>query len=99
MVELRKTLIALFSEAGKAHHHAFQDVDGADPEWPAWYASHLLNQLGPALGTWLSHQDLAEELANLAEQHRKEGPHTRWQEFYADHFIQKYHNHKENQNG
>ena len=39
--ELRKNLADLFLETGHAHHAAFAATDGADPEWPIWYAEHL----------------------------------------------------------
>lgn len=32
--EQRLELKSLLIEAGKAHHHAFLDTDGDDPEWP-----------------------------------------------------------------
>ena len=34
----RRCLIDLFAEAGPAHHRAYFAVDGADPDWPLWYA-------------------------------------------------------------
>jgi hypothetical protein len=34
-------LAALFKQTGEAHHEAFLDTDGDDPEWPLWYAKYL----------------------------------------------------------
>ena len=39
--ELRTNLVDLFREAGHAHHAAFAATDGADPDWPIWYADYL----------------------------------------------------------
>ena len=50
-VELRKDLVGLFRETGRAHHAAFAATDGADPEWPIWYAQHLQAPIADALGT------------------------------------------------
>src|SRR3712207_8998070 len=36
----------LFREVGQAHHQAYIETDGADPEWPIWYASFLQERLG-----------------------------------------------------
>lgn len=34
-------LIDLTNRSGPAHHQAFPEVDGWDPEWPIWYAEYL----------------------------------------------------------
>ncbi len=39
-VELRKDLVELFRETGRAHHSAFMATDGVDPEWPIWLCLH-----------------------------------------------------------
>ena len=30
----------LLRETGHAHHEAFAATDGADPDWPIWYAEY-----------------------------------------------------------
>ena len=34
-------LIDLIERSGPAHHQAFLEVDGWDPEWPIWYAEYF----------------------------------------------------------
>lgn len=34
-------LIDLINRSGPAHHQAFLEVDGWDPEWPIWYAEYF----------------------------------------------------------
>ncbi|NNC76195.1 MAG: hypothetical protein HKN93_11890 [Acidimicrobiia bacterium] len=38
-------LAELLIATGKAHHEAFLSTDGADPEWPLWYADFLLGRI------------------------------------------------------
>jgi hypothetical protein len=45
---LNQQLQELFREVGKAHHQAFIETDGADPEWPLWYANFLQGRLNPS---------------------------------------------------
>ena len=39
----RRSLIDLFRETGPAHHRAYFAANGADPEWPLWYAEYSLD--------------------------------------------------------
>jgi len=47
-------LAALFKETGDAHHEAFLETDGEDPEWPLWYAKYLQDRLTPFLAAPLT---------------------------------------------
>ena len=47
--ELIRQLEALFHEVGEAHHQAYIETDGADPEWSLWYADFLRERLGGLL--------------------------------------------------
>ena len=51
-------LAALFESIGKAHHKAFEATDGADPEWPSWYAEHLKSRLSELLGASFTKSEL-----------------------------------------
>ena len=46
--ELTRQLEELFREASEAHHQAYIETDGADPEWPLWYADYLRDKLAPS---------------------------------------------------
>ena len=38
-------------EVAKAHHQAFVETDGEDPDWPIWYAGELLEDLRSSRAT------------------------------------------------
>ena len=42
-----KQLAELFKQTGEAHHQAFLETDGEDPEWAIWYAGYLQDRLEP----------------------------------------------------
>src|SRR3954471_10797358 len=47
-MDLGRQLEGLFHEVGEAHHQAYIETDGADPEWPLWYADYLRDKLAPS---------------------------------------------------
>ncbi|MCB0202064.1 MAG: hypothetical protein KDI03_18505 [Anaerolineae bacterium] len=71
-----------------AHHHAFIDVDGADPEWPIWYAAYLHARLPELQGVALTQSEWVFLLV-LAEQRRlREGSNEHWPDYYAGVFLE-----------
>jgi NAD(P)H-hydrate epimerase len=76
-------LVALLREAGRAHHQAFAATDGADPEWPTWYAEFLAPRLRVLLGQSLPVSDLAQRLRQWHTAHERSGSGEEWPEFYA----------------
>ena len=42
--DLTHSLENLFRETGQAHHQAFLSTNGADPDWPIWYAGYLVDK-------------------------------------------------------
>lgn len=76
-------LAELLREAGRVHHQAFADVDGADPDWPLWYASYLLERLRLRFGLDLTRSDLVTALVLAAEDHARQTPDTEWAVHYA----------------
>ena len=79
--KLRDSIAALLLDAGRAHHKAFETTDGADPEWPVWYADHLQRDLAGAFG-----RDFMS--ANFEFQARS--PDIDWSEFYANELVARY---------
>ena len=77
-------------EAGHAHHEAFAHVNGDDPEWHAWYANHLVEDLSSALGVALAEDELAAALADLAERHGSESSDDAWNDYYARELLSRY---------
>ena len=48
----------LFRNTAQAHHTAFSATDGADPDWPIWYADHLRDKINNLLGSTLTRSQL-----------------------------------------
>ena len=88
--ELQKNLAALMVETGKAHHHAFAATDGADPDWPIWYAGHLQVPLSKALQTPFTKSQLIYCLMYADFERTALAPDSDWSEFYADHLIERF---------
>lgn len=87
-VERRNKLIDIFRETGRAHHAAFAATDGADPDWPIWYAEHLQIPIADALQTTFTKSQLIHCLMDADIEHATRASETDWPEFYADHFIE-----------
>lgn len=83
-----KELTELFEETGKAHHQAFLDTDGEDPEWPLWYAEYLEKRLQPFLATPMTKSRLVYCLVGADNEHRATSSGTPWPEFYATHVLE-----------
>lgn len=74
---------ALLEETAAAHHAAFIDTDGFDPEWPLWYATYLADRL-PAVATFMgSRSELVYWLVRLDEEHRAADSSVPWARYYA----------------
>lgn len=88
--ELRKNIAALMVETGKAHHHAFAATDGADPDWPIWYAEYLQAPLGKLLQTPFTKSQLVYCLMYADFERAALASDGDWTGFYADHFIERF---------
>ena len=74
----------LLVETGGAHHQAFIDTDGADPDWPIWYADYLVDRLPPLLGSTTTKSKIIHLLMQMEEIRLAESPDADWAQFYAD---------------
>lgn len=84
MSDIRTEVITLMEETGAAHHKAFEAVNGADDEWPMWYARfahHRLNELMPGKVT---ESGLVYALYKADKAFKVQKPDTTWQVYYAD---------------
>jgi hypothetical protein len=77
----QETLVALLREAGRAHHDAFADVGGDDPDWPRWYAAYLAPRLGAGAG--LDAAALARALVEAEADRKSESPDAEWPGYTA----------------
>ncbi len=90
MEDVIAQLEALFQEVGHQHHVAFAETDGADPEWPLWYADWLMGKLPALLGTELTKSEIVYLLTHLGREQQSEAPEMPWAHFYAEYFAREY---------
>jgi len=83
MDDSRARIADLLREAGEAHHEAFIETDGADPEWPIWYAGYLQERLGQQLDRQFTRSELVYLLVLAERDHAAEAPAEPWPDFYA----------------
>jgi len=88
--ELQHRLVDLFQETGHAHHAACTATDGADPEWPLWYAEHLQTPLTEAMQVPFTKSRLIYCLMDADFERTAQAPDSDWPEFYAGQFIERY---------
>jgi hypothetical protein len=81
--DLRGQLEYLFHEVGEAHHRAYIETDGADPEWPLWYADYLRERLGALLDATFTKS----ELVLVAAEQLLRAPGANWARYYAKFFL------------
>lgn len=75
-------VVDLLRDAAHEHHVAFADVDGADPEWPLWYAEYLAPRLRALMGAEVTLSQLVHSLL-LAQEARDESGVGEWADAYA----------------
>ena len=81
-------LAAVLREAGPRHHQAYITSDGADPEWPLWYAGYLQTRLWDNLGRLPSRSELVHLLIECDQAFQADDTATDWPPFYAERFLQ-----------
>ncbi len=77
----------LLKRTGDAHHGAFEETDGIDPDWAQWYADHLHPELGDSLGRTLSTDEIADLLVAAQDALDASGADDPWPEYYAAHIL------------
>lgn len=87
MTELEELTTAL-AAAGPAHHAAYIETDGYDPEWPLWYANHVADDVRRILDRPdLTVSRLVWAFVEADRSHRSEAPDVPWSRFYAERFV------------
>jgi glutaredoxin len=84
--QLQSILRQLFQETASAHKAAFAGAD--DPDWPIWYADHLLGPLEQKAEMKFERSQLIYCLMNADFERVARAPDADWADFYADEFIQ-----------
>ena len=77
----------LFQSAGSEHHHAFLETDGADPEWPLWYAGFIREKIAGLLGADFTLSELVHLLLSAEEERQSRAPQAGWEAYYARFFL------------
>ncbi len=90
MNEKKREIADLLIETGHAHHQAFIETDGADPEWPLWYADYLLDKLPALLNATMTKSELVYLLVHLNILQLQEAPGAQWPHFYSKYLVQRY---------
>ncbi|HEY7704422.1 MAG TPA: hypothetical protein VID03_06275 [Acidimicrobiia bacterium] len=83
---MEEQLAALLTEVSEAHHDAFADVDGADPEWPLWYAQRMVGRTRALLGPDLTESRLVYLLVAASRVPPREG--EAWPRAYARFMVE-----------
>ncbi|MEO1054616.1 MAG: hypothetical protein AAFX87_28550 [Bacteroidota bacterium] len=90
MEEVYEELVLLFDETGGAHHEAFADTDGYDPEWPLWYSEYMLEQLRSILEADFTRSELIYLLISAHNEQTSDAPGSRWKDYFATYFLERY---------
>ncbi len=80
---VEEAIAALLTETAAAHHAAYIATDGADDEWPLWYASYLVDRL-PSISTFMgTRSELVYWLVRLESEYLETSSEIPWPRFYA----------------
>lgn len=78
----------VLAEAGAAHHAAYLETDGEDPEWPLWYADHVIGDLRRILEKpTLTISRVVWALVAGDESYRRGLQSESWHHHYAERFV------------
>jgi glutaredoxin len=86
--ELRDEIAALLSQTAAAHHKAFESTDGADPDWPIWYAKYARDGFAERFGMEFTRSQLVYCLLKADIEHQARAPDSDWAEFYANEMLE-----------
>ena len=76
-------LADLLVETGAAHHEAYSESDGVDPEWASWYGPYLQARIGDRLGREVTRSELVYLLVKAQREHDAAGDGSPWQDYSA----------------
>lgn len=90
MKEKIQELTNLLMETGNAHHRAFSETEGFDPEWPLWYADYLIDKMPLLLEANMTKSELVYLLVHLNHIQSAEAPGAKWPRYYARRLAERY---------
>jgi hypothetical protein len=82
----------LLREVAETHHRVYRKTDGADPDWPIWYAGWLvdLSELPEVLGRTPVRSELVHLLVELDREVTEQAPTEPWPDYYARRIAQRF---------
>lgn len=83
-------VVELLVYTAKAHHTAYFEVDGYDPEWPIWYANYSFDQIKDFLSNNFTKSEYIYALVHLSKVQPIEAPNDPWGIFYARFLLNEY---------
>lgn len=83
-------IAALLQQTQQAHHTAYIETDGDDPDWPIWYAVYLVDKLPPLLQADLTKSEITYLLVHLSKLQQLDAPGSQWSRYYAKALVGKY---------
>jgi hypothetical protein len=87
---LAQQLEELFRETGKAHHQAFIETDGADPDWPIWYAEYACEKLAGLLKANFTKSELVYLIVAAEKERGLRAPGSDWPVYFTSFFLERY---------
>lgn len=82
-IQIRDAIIDTLVETAEAHHKAFSATEGEDPDWPIWYADHLLNNMHKLLKANFTKSELIYLLVKADKEMGVYAPSAEWHSYYA----------------
>jgi hypothetical protein len=76
-------LADLLKRTGDAHHAAYEQTGGTDPDWASWYSGHLQALLGDGLGRSITRSEIDYLLWKAQRDQDSSGSTEPWPDYYA----------------
>jgi len=86
--DYRDDIARFLTQTGQAHHKAFEETDGADPDWPIWYAEYMRDTFAERFGMEFTRSQLIYCLMKADIEHQARAPDSDWPKFYADEIVE-----------
>ena len=87
--ELLEGIAELLKQTGQAHHTAFAETDGADPDWPIWYAEYARDKFAERFSMDFTKSQLVYCLMRADMEHQARSPDSSWPQFYAHEIVER----------
>lgn len=90
MADKKAALTALLREAGPAHHQAYIETDGDDPDWPIWYAGYLRDRINKLMLLSLTQTQYVVLLVEFERMRSSMDPAPDWATYCADQLLARF---------